>query len=479
MIKKTIHTILVLCLALALPLTAMGQNDKFIVVLDAGHGGHDAGAVGRPTTNREKDINLAITLKVGQLLKKNCPDVQVLYTRDTDVFVTLDGRANIANKAKANLFVSIHTNAIERSPSRQPVGVQSYTLSLKTVGTNLEVEKRENSVIQFEADGEQKYSFANPNSSESDIIFELMQDQDMQESVNFAKLAQEEMVRSGGRNDMGVLQANLAVLRLTYMPSVLLEVGFISTPAEETFLMSDEGRTVMAQCIYNAISRYKTQHTGRMSNLEKIDTKAANKIVEEREAERLKQEAAQAEADAKKAEDERKADEARAAQAAEAQAKAQEAREIAERDNAEAKQATANRKAAEAQLKQADDALKKAENELKLAQAATQNPALLSKIPTSSNSKTTQPTAGIVFKVQLFASQREIKKGSAEMKGLDADSFKEGDLYKYTYGATTDYNEILRIKKEIASKFPDTFIVAFKDGVKMNTNEAIKQWRAK
>ena len=188
------------------------DNKQFVVVLDAGHGGHDAGAVGLPKTNREKDINLAITLKVGELLKQNCPDVNVLYTRNKDVFVTLGDRASIANKAKADLFISIHTNAIERNPLRQPMGVQSYTLSLKTAGTNLEVEKRENSVIQFEADGALKYSFANPNSSESDIMFELMQDRDMQESVNFAKLAQNEMVHSAGRKDLGVLQANLAVL---------------------------------------------------------------------------------------------------------------------------------------------------------------------------------------------------------------------------------------------------------------------------
>ena len=225
----------------------------FVVVLDAGHGGQDAGAVGADRSNREKDINLAITLKVGELLRQNCPDVKVIYTRDADFFVTLDGRAKIANKAKADIFVSIHTNAVERTPGRQPVGVQSYTLTLRTAGTNLEVEKRENSVIQFEADGQQKYMLANNGSSESDIMFELMQDRDMQESVNLAKLCQDEMVQTGGRNDMGVLQANLAVLRLTYMPSVLLEVGFISTDAEAQFLMTDAGRTIMAKSIYNAI----------------------------------------------------------------------------------------------------------------------------------------------------------------------------------------------------------------------------------
>lgn len=382
---------------------AMAQNKKFVVVLDAGHGGHDAGAVGRPTTNREKDINLAITLKVGKLLEQNCPDVKVLYTRSTDVFVTLGGRADIANKAKADLFVSIHTNAIERSASRQPMGVQSYTLSLKTAGTNLEVEKRENSVIQFEADGEQKYGFANPNSSESDIMFELMQDRDMQESVNFAKLAQEEMVVSGGRKDMGVFQANLAVLRLTYMPSVLLEVGFISTPSEETFLMSDEGRTVMAKSIYNAIARYKTQHTGRMSNLEKIDYKAAQKQIDE---------------------------------------------------HAAVLQPVVEPVTIQSQTQQTES--------------------------TEANTNTStkaEPTKKPVFKIQLFVSAKVISPNSSQLKGLKAEYYEEASMYKYTYGSTTDYNEIIKIKKQIAEKFPESFIIAFKEGQKIQLNDAIKEWK--
>lgn len=382
---------------------AMAQNKKFVVVLDAGHGGHDAGAVGRPTTNREKDINLAITLKVGKLLEQNCPDVKVLYTRSTDVFVTLGGRADIANKAKADLFVSIHTNAIERSASRQPMGVQSYTLSLKTAGTNLEVEKRENSVIQFEADGEQKYGFANPNSSESDIMFELMQDRDMQESVNFAKLAQEEMVVSGGRKDMGVFQANLAVLRLTYMPSVLLEVGFISTPTEETFLMSDEGRTVMAKSIYNAIARYKTQHTGRMSNLEKIDYKAAQKQIDE---------------------------------------------------HAAVLQPVVEPVTIQSQTQQTES--------------------------TEANTNTStkaEPTKKPVFKIQLFVSAKVISPNSSQLKGLKAEYYEESSMYKYTYGSTTDYNEIIKVKKQIAEKFPESFIIAFKEGQKIQLNDAIKEWK--
>lgn len=250
-----------LCILLALPFIYIGAKEyphepqkQFILVLDAGHGGKDAGAVGSVNTNMEKDINLAITLEVGRLIEANQRNIKVIYTRKTDVFVELGKRAKIANDAKADLFVSIHTNAIERAPNRQPVGVQTYTLSLNNANTNLEVEKRENSVIKYERDGETRYHYS--QRPENDIMFELMQDRDMKESVRFAKMAQHQMVAYAGRKDMGVKQANLLVLRQTYMPSVLIEVGFISTDSEETFLMSKEGRNKMAMAIYKAIVEY-------------------------------------------------------------------------------------------------------------------------------------------------------------------------------------------------------------------------------
>lgn len=241
------------------------NGDKFVVVLDAGHGGKDPGTVGSVKTNREKDIAFGITMEVGRLLNNNNPEIGIVYTRKTDVFIELGKRAEIANKAKANLFISIHVNSLPKESRNRAVGVQSYTLSLKTLDTNLEVEKRENSVIALEGEAAKKYNYnASP---ESNIMFELMQDHDMKESVVFAKMAQNEMVGTAGRKDMGVKQANLAVLRLTYMPSVLLEVGFISTPEEEAFLMSKNGQKKMAYSIYNAIVKYASQHTGRKMNM--------------------------------------------------------------------------------------------------------------------------------------------------------------------------------------------------------------------
>ena len=268
--RRLLHIIIYISVLLfAVPASAMTDGGQFVVVLDAGHGGKDPGAIGSSSSNREKDINLAITLEVGRLLKANCPDVKLIYTRSTDVFIELGRRAEIANKAKADLFVSIHTNALPKT-ARKATGVQSYTLTLRTASTNLAVEKRENSVIALEGEAAKKYNY-NP-SPESNIMFELMQDHDMKESVNFAKMVQSEMVHTAGRTDMGVLQANLAVLRLTYMPSVLLEVGYISTPSEEQFLMSTAGRQTMAKSIYNAIAKYKAQRTGKESKLEKPST---------------------------------------------------------------------------------------------------------------------------------------------------------------------------------------------------------------
>ena len=370
------------------------DNKPFIVVLDPGHGGKDPGAIGSSRSNMEKKINLNIALEVGRLLRSKSPDVKVIFTRDRDVFIPLGDRANIANKSKANLFISIHTNALPRG-ARKAMGVQSYTLSLKSSATNLEVEKRENSVIQFEEDGAQRYSFNNPNSSESDIIFELMQDRDMKESVNFATMVQREMVNGGERRDMGVLQANLAVLRLSYMPSVLLEVGYISTPQEERFLMSKRGQTTLAKCIYNAIVKYKQQHTGRMANLEKIDIKDLEEEIEEEEK--------------------------------------------AETDNKDGNATT-------------------------VAEETTDN---------TVENASSEP----VFKIQILAADRQLKKNDRQLKGLDADFYKDGGMYKYTCGTTCDYNEVLRTLKDVKKKFPGAFIVAFKNDVRIETATAIREFK--
>lgn len=229
--------------------------DGFTVVLDAGHGGKDPGTVGSKRTNQEKNINLAVAKEVGRLLAANNPDIKVVYTRTTDVFVELGKRAEIANNWKADLFISIHVNSLPKGNTRVN-GVQTYTLTLNTSKENMEVEKRENSVINLESSGAQaKYKYN--DTTEAKIMWELMQDTDLKESVAFAKKVQNEMVGTAGRKNMGIRQADFAVLRLTYMPSVLLEIGYISNPAEEEYLLSSNGQKSIAKSIYNAIVSYK------------------------------------------------------------------------------------------------------------------------------------------------------------------------------------------------------------------------------
>lgn len=249
-----IRILLFLCiLACSYPVIGNTINDRFIVVIDPGHGGNDPGAIG--TRGKEKNINLNVARKLGRLIEDNCNDTKVVYTRKSDIFVPLHRRAEIANNAKANLFISIHTNAVAKKNSYVK-GTETYTLGLHRTEENLEVAKKENSVILIEDDYKQRYAGFNPNSSESYIIFEFMQDKNMSQSVNFATLIQQNF-KSYNRIDKGVHQAGFLVLRETSMPSVLVELGYISNPSEETYLLSDKGTTDLANAIYRAFINYK------------------------------------------------------------------------------------------------------------------------------------------------------------------------------------------------------------------------------
>ncbi len=252
--------ILFLCALLPDSHAAEPTNDtskRFIVVVDAGHGGHDAGACG--AYSKEKDINLKVALEVGRLLKRNCPDVSVVYTRKTDIFIPLQTRADIANRQKADLFVSIHTNALPKG--RIAYGSETYTLGMARAGANLEVAKRENAVITYEKNYRQTYQGFDPNKAESYIIFELLQDRYMKSSVELARLIQQQYVKAGRKNK-GVHQAGFLVLRNVSMPAVLTELGFISTPEEERYLNSTAGVQALATGIYNGIVEFRRQQGG-------------------------------------------------------------------------------------------------------------------------------------------------------------------------------------------------------------------------
>ena len=244
---------------LLLTVVAVAANTKFTLVIDAGHGGGDAGAVGSIT--KEKTINLNVALAFGRLVERNCPDVKVVYTRKTDVFVPLHTRADIANRNKADLFISIHTNALPKG--RISRGLETYTLGMHRAADNLDVAKRENAVILIEKDYKQRYQGFDPNSAESYIMFEFIQDRNMAKSVELARYVQRRTCASAGRQNKGVKQAGFLVLRETSMPSCLIELGFISTPDEEQFLSSQAGVDKLASGIYQAFVDYKQKnHVG-------------------------------------------------------------------------------------------------------------------------------------------------------------------------------------------------------------------------
>ena len=277
-----------LIVALVLPQTIVAQatsKNNFVVVLDAGHGGHDAGAIG--VKGKEKNINLGVVLKLGKLIETNMPDVTVKYTRKTDVFVGLKERTQIAHKNNGNLFISIHANSVDKkNRNRKTIkGASTYVLGTAKNAKNLEIAKRENSVIMLEDDYSTKYEGFDPNSPESYIIFETMQTTFLDQSISFAALVQEGMVDVAHRADRGVRQNGFYVLAYTGMPSVLVELDFICNPTQEKYMLSEKGQEEMAEAIYNAFVTYKASYDGKTDAIAAVKQAQANVANYDEEAE--------------------------------------------------------------------------------------------------------------------------------------------------------------------------------------------------
>ena len=247
------------------------------VVIDAGHGGHDSGALGKKV--KEKDIALAIVLKVGKLIEKNFSDVKVVYTRSTDVFIDLYRRPQIANEIHADLFISIHCNS---NPKNEAYGNETYVMGLDKSKTSLEVAKKENGVILLEDNYNSNYDGYNPNSPEANIIFSLFQNAHLDQSLDFAAKVQKCLKGKIKSMDRGVKQAGFLVLWKTTMPSVLIETGFVSNKAEEEMLASEKGKNEIAKSIYEAFKEYKFKVEGFNNQAKNLETKEDNdKILEE------------------------------------------------------------------------------------------------------------------------------------------------------------------------------------------------------
>ena len=563
----------------------------FVLVIDAGHGGKDAGAVGQLT--KEKDINLNVALALGRLVEQNCPDVKVIYTRKTDIFVTLQGRADIANRNKADLFISVHTNS---SPvgKAAPMGAETYTLGMHRAADNLEVAKRENSVITQENNYKQTYHNFDPRKSESYIIFEFMQDRNMQQSVDLARAIQRNYT-SSGRHNKGVHQAGFLVLRATSMPSVLTELGFISNAEEEKFLHSRQGVETLARAIFEGFKAYRQKHHAEnvLSPENTNDEGEAQPLVAEtipiaepvspRDAVRnsvtvpqpvdvstLKAEVVpvptrpfgQPATPVEKTHEETAkvislpelppavatSTPAKAgatvhqdslvpvlpvevttpqldtttslvaeqtsqpidimvppptqklAKTASTAAKTVEALSVAA--NQDHKTMNQEVKVVEQTVKTQKQEVKTAKQEVKVVQQDTKRtqPEIKTqkqetktekqesktvtketkekqkkeaqtapKVPEKSNNQR------VVFKLQLFTIDRALRSDDRHFKGLSpVEYYEEDGRYKYTYGATTSYEEAKRLQKEIADRFPETFVVAFLNHQRTELAEAIK-----
>lgn len=453
---KKIYILTILILMAVVAYAAKAKT--FTLVIDAGHGGHDAGAIGAIT--KEKTINLNVALAFGRMVESNCKDVKVIYTRKTDVFVPLHTRADIANKAKADLFISIHTNALPKK--RISRGMETYTLGMHRASDNLDVAKRENSVILIEKDYKQRYQGFDPNSSESYIMFEFIQDRNMAQSVELAKLVQKRTCATAGRQNKGVKQAGFLVLRETSMPSCLIELGFISTPDEERFLNSQDGVEKLGKGIYQAfVDYYKKSGTGGSVS----EVREVKEIKEVREVkEDVKQEEPKSRPKGKMARELADVREGRVPDTDIEPAK------VEKKDNMEepelAEELVKEDSVAVAKSESMPEPIPKPATETKPAPAQKPEPAAAG------------TTGAPIFKVQILASLTKLKSNDPQLKGQrQADFYQEGGLYKYTLGSSENYNEIYQLRKTQLTNFPQAFIIAFKDGKKMNVQEAIQEFK--
>ena len=354
-------------------LSGYGQSQKFKVVLDAGHGGKDYGAVYHG--NIEKNIALKTVLRVGAILEKD-PQIEVVYTRKSDVFIELQQRANIANKSKGSIFVSMHCNA---NKNQGASGNETYVMGITRNASNLEVAKNENEVVTLETDYKIKYDGFDPNSPESVIGISILQEEHLDQSIELAGRVQEFFTKRTDNKNRGVKQAGFLVLRQITMPRVLIEMGFVSNKEEGEFLNSEEGQDKLAEAIAGAILDYKNEFFNPSNN---DNIKEDIKVVEQK---------------------------------------------------------------AETIVKETPKTVK-------------------------------SPEKGIIFKVQISASTKELSTSPSNFKGLSPISYEQvGSLYKYYYASEKSYESAKQKLEEAKRKGYNTaFLVAYKDGIKISITDAIK-----
>ncbi|MDD4293192.1 MAG: N-acetylmuramoyl-L-alanine amidase, partial [Bacteroidales bacterium] len=272
------YRILLMFFCMLYTIHGIAQNDSYVsirkVVIDAGHGGKDPGAVSINRKTQEKNITLTVALKLGDLIKKNFPDIKVIYTRSTDVFIPLNQRTDIANKNRADLFISVHVNSAK---ARSAAGTETFVMGMDKSSSNLEVSKLENSVVVLEGDDfSSKYEGFDPNVPESYIIFSLLQNSHLEHSLSFASLVQRNLSKGPIIINRGIKQAGLLVLWRTTMPSVLVELGFISNNSDLGILVQEENQDRFAGAIFDAFTEYKDIYEKGNSQFSMIASKEHN-----------------------------------------------------------------------------------------------------------------------------------------------------------------------------------------------------------
>ena len=393
------------------------------VCIDAGHGGHDTGCIGGKA--KEKDVSLAIALRLGKYIEEHFPDVKVIYTRKTDVFVELHERAAIANNAKADLFICIHCNSAcyRDKKKRKDIcntetnGVETWVMGLHKSEANLEVSKRENDVVLLEKDYTKKYDGFDPNSPEANIIFSLYQNAYLDQSLRLASLVQSEASKKG-REERGVKQAGFLVLFKTYMPSVLIETGFLTNPSEEKFLTSEKGQDALALSFFNAFKNYKA--SVESGETDEPDHKV--KVNESDSGRNTKTEAAE-----------------------EAVPVVDSNPLIPDKDSSA---------------------------------HVSKEPRYTGKKETAAERNNDEAVI-YEFAVQVISSAEKLKPGSSRFKGLkDLREEKDNNTYKYTTQRIQNLDEALSIQKTMKEAgFADAFVVAYKQNKRISLKQARDEMR--
>lgn len=420
-------------------------NDRFVVVIDPGHGGRDAGAV--RGSYKEKDINLGVALALGEFIENNMKDVKVVYTRKADAFVALDRRAEIANKAKANLFISIHTNSTAAKKTTAQ-GADTYILGLSRTEENLAVAKRENSVIMLEDDYTTKYEGFDPNSPESYIIFEFMTNKYRDQSLDFAGYIQRDFRNVAKRADRGVREAGFLVLRKTSMPSVLIELGFINNDNEAKFLSTKSGQRIMATAIFSGFKEYK-KNFDKMQG--KVDPNAGKaNVVQAPKSKPKSNQSIQKERPKEEAQLTNNTPLVKETSPV-VEPKKEPVEQIAEAKKDDPKNVIVT------QDRVAESVISEVKNESKPSSPRKDivdppKDAIKNRVIDLRND-------GVEYRVQFLYSGYKLPPNSPEFKGLSPVEYYEDNGYKYTYGLTDNLKEIERIQTEVRQKFKDAFVI--------------------